>query len=811
MRWTVLKTGIPSAAANSGSFTTTEFDVPPSPVALGLLIVGFLLFLFMVIRLYVRDTQQFRFGWRFWLLVLRLGTIAVLAVIFLNPRSRTQHPSFRPSRVAVLVDTSSSMRFPANDPSSNRQTTPVTSRSESIRTLLAETGVLEELRKRHELSFWSFDAKLSGPHTIRETDPPDAASGDDDDELITWSGLVRPRGLETRLGECIQELVREIGGRTLSGVVVLTDGAANAGLDPMSAAPVALSSNTRLISIGVGSTRPPVNLLLSGLQVPTDVHIGDGWDLTAFVQGHGLDGERVDVSLLIRSDGDDDEPTLIETRSLTIPAAGIPVPVTFRQTPAVAGSFEYFIRVHPSRTVVELSDDDNQRRRTVNVVERRTRILLIAGGPMREYRFVRDMIYRHSAMNADVWLQTVDPSRVASVSQESTRLLTEFPQDAVGLAEYDVLIAFDVDWQSLSPEQSALLLDWVGRHAGGMILVAGDVHTPELAGADARRDAIRELYPVYLFPVIPDLEIGRGDAQPQPVTFTTDGRDAGFLALNEGPAASVDSWNAYRLFRCYPTAGSKSGATVLALMSDMRKRTEHGLPILLATQFFGAGKTLYIGTTEIWRMRAVSAEYYARFWTRVIREVGQGRLNRTSRRGVLLLERNQYALGQTVRVRAQLYDSQLNPLEAAGVSMVVNGPHNQSQNSQTTMLPDGNHPGQYVGTFHAGHEGTWNVTVEIPDSDEELTGKIEAVLPNLESDNPRQNAGLLAELARETGGSYLTIDQAPAALPELLPDRSEQIMVEKQPKTLWDRKWVLYLLTGLLSAEWLTRKLLKLA
>ena len=38
------------------------------------------------------------------------------------------------------------------------------------------------------------------------------------------------------------------------------------------------------------------------------------------------------------------------------------------------------------------------------------------------------------------------------------------------------------------------------------------------------------------------------------------------------------------------------------------------------------------------------------------------------------------------------------------------------------------------------------------------------------------------------------------------------MLVDKgRPSPLWDRAWVLYLLVGLLCAEWITRKLLKLA
>ncbi|MFM8223160.1 MAG: hypothetical protein ACKOJF_29990, partial [Planctomycetaceae bacterium] len=79
-------------------------------------------------------------------------------------------------------------------------------------------------------------------------------------------------------------------------------------------------------------------------------------------------------------------------------------------------------------------------------------------------------------------------------------------------------------------------------------------------------------------------------------------------------------------------------------------------------------------------------------------------------------------------------------------------------------------------------------------------------------EHPEQNDTLLRRLARtETGGVYLTLDQAAKELPTLLPDRSQVRVQYDQPRSLWDRQWVMYTLATLLGLEWLTRKLLKLA
>jgi hypothetical protein len=89
--------------------------------------------------------------------------------------------------------------------------------------------------------------------------------------------------------------------------------------------------------------------------------------------------------------------------------------------------------------------------------------------------------------------------------------------------------------------------------------------------------------------------------------------------------------------------------------------------------------------------------------------------------------------------------------------------------------------------------------------------KIDVTLPNLETDNARQNAQLLRQMADDTGGGYYSIAEAITEAAKKLPDQGEEFQIDQQLKTLWDREWLMYLLAALLSIEWLTRKLLKLA
>ena len=278
------------------------------------------------------------------------------------------------------------------------------------------------------------------------------------------------------------------------------------------------------------------------------------------------------------------------------------------------------------------------------------------------------------------------------------------------------------------------------------------------------------------------------------------------------PVESANTWREFAgVYSCYPTSGAKAGATVYAHFSDPLQTTSYGQPILLASQYYGAGRVLYLGSPEMWRLRAIDEEYYERFWTRSIREVGQARLKRGNNRGTIILERNQYVLGQTVRVRAQLVDPQFNPLTAESIEVEVYDPQGRPKIPPLKMLRDKTREGQYVGNFRVSTAGTWKVEVPVPQSREMLAEKIDVVLPNLETDNARQNAQLLRLIAEDTGGAYFTLEEAAVEVPSRLPNMGEEFQIDQQLKTLWDKQIYLFILVGLLSVEWLTRKLLKLA
>jgi RNA polymerase sigma factor (sigma-70 family) len=279
------------------------------------------------------------------------------------------------------------------------------------------------------------------------------------------------------------------------------------------------------------------------------------------------------------------------------------------------------------------------------------RVLLFAGAPSREYQFVRTLFAaqaRRMQAELSVYLQTNEDGVAADPAD---RVLKHFPtrlatQDrkaddddkAGNLARYDVVIAFDPDWTRLTAEQGRLLERWVRKEGGGLIVVAGPVHTWQLAHpANAR-----QLQPIIdLLPVRLDdgrlVGADRDTSKPWPLGFPT---ATPFLKLDEEGKDPLAGWSEFffgkeredwqkteaepvrGFYAAYPVKSVRPGSQVLATFCDpaVRITLEGGkrqdLPYLVAMRC-GKGRTIYLGSGETWRLRQVGFSFHERFWSQL--------------------------------------------------------------------------------------------------------------------------------------------------------------------------------------------------
>lgn len=764
------------------------------------------------IECYRRDTHEMSATWRVVLPTLRLLALVGLLIVFLNPRTRTQTWAERPSRVAVLVDVSSSMQNPAVDPADEDSEDSLPTRMDQVLELLKEGDWLTELRKQHEVALFTFERSLSGRvATFPKLQPGATGNANSTTDPLAsppdWVEALQPTGGETRIGEAVTQLMREAQGRTLAGVVVVTDGANNAGVDVRTTNDLARQLRVRLFALGTGGLKPPVNMEVAKVVAPADVQLGDPFDIEAYIRGDGLAGQNLRVELLTRKVGEEETPVVIDEQDVVLLEDGIPVQVTFPRTPTEEGEWEYVVRVSGDNVRREVRTDDNERQVTINAFERPVKVLVFAGGPSWDYRFLCGTLKRHPGFEVDAFLQT----GTTGISQDVDNILLEFPREKADLYEYDVVIAFDPDWTTVPEETRRLFEKWVGEEGGGAVFVAGDIHTPLLAGARESLSEILYLYPVFLDTILPGIDMVAASTQVRPLELTSDGLAAPLMQVTEDPASSEQFWREFSgFFRFYPTTGAKTGAAVYALAGGAGGLGETEAPILLASQFYGQGRSFYIGSPEFYRLRAEDPDYFERFWTRLSREAAQNRLRRSNPRGALLVDRDVIRLGDSMRIRARLLDAEFEALVQDQVTIEVEQPDGRLLVPTPQLRPDPSQQGRYVGEVRGSMAGRYQIRLRIPGTTDVIRESVLTEVPDLEKRDLQQDVRQMQLLTADTGGSYFPITQAAGVL-DKLPDSSEQFLLGEQIQTLWDRGWLMGLIIGLFGLEWLLRKLLKLA
>ena len=259
-----------------------------------------------------------------------------------------------------------------------------------------------------------------------------------------------------------------------------------------------------------------------------------------------------------------------------------------------------------------------------------------------------------------------------------------------------------------------------------------------------------------------------------------------------------------------PDPRPQGGTTVYAEFSDPLARGIDGAPVLLAGQRYGQGSILYLGSPELWRLRSQSEDLYERLWTKLASKVGEGRSKRGVQRALVILEGREVELGQTVPIRVRAVNSQFQPLSSDTIRIEVIDPRGRPLVPAPVLDRDKNRATEYFGNFRVSIPGRYRIELNVPDTNDKATAEIDVLVPQREFAALTQDVAALKTLVDGTGGGYFTPSEV-SKLPALIPSAAEEFIIDQRIKELWDRPWMLWLLVGLLSLEWLLRKLLKLA
>ncbi|MFG0262098.1 MAG: VWA domain-containing protein [Novipirellula sp. JB048] len=666
---------------------------------------------------------------------------------------------------------------------------------------------------------------------------PEETSAEETDAAATpqrvsdWSQAIAATGTQSRIGDALRSVLTNHDASTLAGVVLLSDGQNNGGVGMTSAIAAATRSEVAIFPVGLGSSSAPTNVRVVDLDAPRRVYPGDKFAITAMLQASGARDLEVEVQLLDQLDDetntrvpDTDSAAhlgeIIDSQKVNIASDGTLTAIRFEMEPESVGRRRLAVRVVSPPEDQNKRDDFRDAR--YEVVAKKLRVLAIAGGPTREYRFVRNLLFRDKSIELDVWLQTGQPG----MSQDADRVLQSFPAQPEALFEYDTIMMFDPDWTAISAESLDLMDRWLSQQAGGLVIVAGPVYHPQWTRlrTDPRVSRISGFFPVNLSTRGVLLSGGRqGGDNPWPLEFTAEARRAEFLWIAEDAQESFEIWQQFGgVYDFVGVKSAKPGAKVYANFSDPTTEIGGTKPVYLASHFYGAGRVYFQGSGEIWRLRGESDAYFDSYYTKLVRWVSEGRLMRDSTRGVLLVDSSRAMVGETITVRAILTDDQFEPLNVPQVSAKLLAPSGRIDDIELLPLQGEPRPGTYGGRFIVREAGSYELRLTLGDALQEqvLRHSVQVRLPTVELERPRRNDEALQQLADMTGGSYspisseTSLDSLAGSLISFLKPQPQTTVLPGTPDIDFNRRRnivLMWLIATMLTMEWVTRRLHRLA
>jgi hypothetical protein len=813
------------------------------------ILVPFLLVgLIYVILMYYCDTQTIHPAWAMFLGLLRCTVYAILAFVFLLPGCQYYDTTETRSKVLFLFDVSGSMVGVVDDlPRPGEDPALLPTRQDKVIRFLTNTAgrgkqnqlaFLDRVLEKSPVTAYRFgtvadDVNVQHFHPgQRWTTKQEWAAWlkPDKAKIVVPADLpaVEQVKLRARLNDLHDDLVNGTNvsgsalqaakleaGSLVQALVLFSDGQSNQGNDAAIKEFLERVGNQKrpihVFTVGVGEFRQPVSIRVESLQAPGQARPDDKFPVRVPVFGAGLQDEEFTVVLeATRVEDAEGRPVGGEkpyalTRKGKFKGGGenpndeVEFEIDVQDLKGIKaendakgeleGTWQFVAKVprHPREAFPKAEHVSDPPTRVL-VQKRKLRVLLFAGGPSREYQFVRALFYREvleKRMDLAIYLQT---GREDNVDQdvESEWLLTHFP-DKVGpddprdkhssLNEYDAIIAFDPDWEALEPAQMRLLKDWVGTHAGGLIFVAGPVHTYFLArGSNPDLAPLITLVPVVLKDSrLVGLNIGHDPTRPYALNFAKNAAVYDFIKLDEEAAEPFEPWDRFfwagprpegsketrpqrGFYNYYPVEKVKPASSVLATFAGpAASRLPDGSeqPFLVSMPY-GNGKTFYLGSGELWRLRQFKESFYERFWIKLARYAASGGLSRLSKYGHLLVARQ--ATTGVVPVEAQILGEDMKPLarDARPVVKVkrpadFNAELDKETPKEFELRPkntQGEWNGWFTGTFRVRTPGVYELSVPIPGTSQALTtNPLEIRKPNLERDNVRPNFGSLYQLA----------------------------------------------------------------
>ena len=693
-----------------------------------------------------------------------LETALIALLLFLLWHPALSVATLRPQQnvVAVLVDDSRSMSIA--DESGTRL-----ARAQS----LLNGGLLKSLGDRFQVRLYKFGT---------------------DAQRIQKSLEIAGTAPATRIGNTLDRVMAESSSLPLGAIVLLTDGADNAGGIDLDTVAAIRRQRIPIHTVGLGREHPErdvevVDALLAARALPQS-------RLTATVtlQSYGLSGNKARLS--VRDAG-----KVLASQDVALKGDGALQTEAITFNIGQAGPKTLEIGVDPVSG--EENTLNNKISRVVNVQARKPRILYFDGEPQWEYKFVR----RAMDDNPEIVVFSMERTTQNKIyrqpcpaggcpdgfKHDEKELEDGFPSKAEDLFAFQGLMLADVEAGYFTPAQQQLIHDFVDRRGGGLLFLGGRA---SLSDGGYANSSLADLVPTKL-----PANKGTFHRDFSKVELAAAGRENILTRLDDNPERNVQRWKEIPMVADYQEVGEpKPGATTLLSVTP---QSRSAMP-LLVTEPYGRGRTAVFATSGSWRWKMWMAhedKTHATFWQQMFRYLvtdAPSQVTATTPKTVL-------ADDTRVPIRVEVRDKEYKPLSTARVQARFLAPDGSSATLELSPRPL--EEGVYTGEWTAEKPGSYVVEMLAGEEQQEVGRDVLAFRREdgvAENFHTGQNRELLQKLSDQTGGKYYTSADA-SKLPNEI-SYSEAGITSRETRDLWDMPVIFLLALGIRASEWTLRR-----
>jgi uncharacterized membrane protein len=480
--------------------------------------------------------------------------------------------------------------------------------------------------------------------------------------------------------------------------------------------------------------------------------------------------------------------------------------VSFEVVPHEPGRFHYEVRVEPPLGDAVPANDSMPV--VLTVVRDRMRVLQVAGAPGWDVKFLRRLLKGDPGVQLVCFYILRTPADLDSAWNDDELSLIQFPYQDLFDAEldsFDLVVLQDFDYEPYFEGDADLLLtnlaDWV-RDGGGLVFVGGE---RALTATGLATSPLADVLPFQVGP--PSMVPTLGTFRP---SLTEEGSRHPLTRLVGDAGENASWWARLPEFHGVNTVRGRV-ADAAVLLEHPGLRLPDGTPHpVLAVREVERGRSLALLGDESWRWSVTEAaagrgnQAYLRFWKNAMRWLLR---DPALSRVTVDTPRENYRVGEEVRVVARVRDPGFLPQVGAHVRVLAQGP-GEPFAAEGVTGPDG----EVVFPWLPPRAGTWRLHLDAaarpdPGGSEPEIGTADSLIAVTERDpelDQLRADDRMMRWAQALGGTWALA--ADAGSPELDPGAGRvrltrtETRLDRGPAVAWS-------FAGLVAAAVVLRRL----